>query len=104
MGWFSSWRNKVDIGLRPRQVSEGTEVNLYPFTKNGYEWLEQNLDKFSDAKWSQENRCLELSDLDCLGLHTIVQSLLDAGLTVRFYGRLKGWDGELPAMLYLKRT
>ena len=35
MGWFSTWRNKVDIGLRPRQVFEGTEVNLYPFTKRG---------------------------------------------------------------------
>ena len=90
MGWFSTWRNKVDIGLRPRQVFEGTEVNLYPFTKRGAEWLEQNIDKFSEVNWSKRDRCLELSEVDGLALHLMVERLLDAGLKIRFYGRLKG--------------
>jgi hypothetical protein len=101
MGLFTTWLNKVDIGLRPRHVYEGTNVNLYPFTKRGVEWLKRNPDKFSEPRWSQRDRCLELSELDCLALHLVVQTLRDAGLKVRFYGRLKGWDGKSSARIYL---
>jgi len=99
MGWFSNWHNKVDIGLRPRNVFVGTEVNLYPFTPRGIEWLEQNVDKFMDPAWSKRDRCLMLSELDCLALMRVVEILQDAGLKVRFYGRLKGWDGKSPFWL-----
>jgi hypothetical protein len=93
MGWFSSWFNKVDIGLRPRNVFEGIEVNLYPFTPRGIEWLEQNAGKFIEPQWSKRDH-LMLSDLDSIGLPRVVEMLLDAGLKIRFYGRLKGWDGN----------
>jgi hypothetical protein len=46
MGWFTNWREKVDVGLRPRHVHAGAEINLYRFTKRAAEWLEQNLDYF----------------------------------------------------------
>lgn len=101
MGWFGRWRNEVDIGVRPRHIFDGTEVNLYPFTKRGEDWLFANLDKFSEPGWNQPSRCLELSEFDCLGLHLIVDRLVKAGLTVRFYGRLKGWDGTRPAQIHL---
>lgn len=95
MGWFADWLNKVDIGLRPRDAFEGIEVNLYPFTKRGIEWLAHNIDKFNGAPtWSKRERCLELSDVDSLALHLLVKKLADAGLKIRFYGRLKDWDGK----------
>lgn len=96
MGWFTGWRQKVDVGLRPRHVHEGAEINLYPFTKRAVEWLEQNRDSFKGSNWSQRDRCLELSELDCLALHRVIEKLDGAGLNVRFYGRLKGWNGKSP--------
>ena len=98
-GWFSNWYNKVDIGLRPRNVFMGAEVNLYPFTQRGLDWLEQNINKFMEPVWSRRDRCLMLSELDCLALMSVVEMLQDAGLKVRFYGRLKGWDGKSPFWL-----
>jgi hypothetical protein len=94
MGWF----NGVDIGVRPRNVLKGTDVNLYPFTRRGVEWLEQNLDQFSQPVWSQRERCLMLSESDAshIGLALTVGKLQRAGLKLRFYGRLKGWDGLSP--------
>lgn len=99
MGLFSNWQNKVDIGLRPRNVFEDNEVNLYPFTQRGIEWLEQNVDKFIEPAWSKRDRCFVLSELDCLALMSVVEMLQNAGLKVRFYGRLKGWDGKSPFWL-----
>jgi hypothetical protein len=97
MGWITSWIARVDIGLRPRDVFGGGEVNLYPFTKRGVDWLAQNIDKFKEPPiWSKRDRCLELSDIDSLALHLLVQKLVDAGLKVRFYGRLKRWDARSP--------
>jgi hypothetical protein len=40
-GWFTKWRESVDIGLRPRHALEGAEINLYPLTKRAAEWLAQ---------------------------------------------------------------
>ena len=101
MGWFSNWLSKVDIGLRPRNVFEGTEVNLYPFTERGLSWLEQNIAQFTEPEWSPGDRCLLLSEIDCLRLGRVVQKLRDAGMKVRFYGRLKGWDGY--SLFWLQR-
>jgi hypothetical protein len=96
-GWFTKWRERVDFGLRPRHVHEGREINLYPFTKRAAEWLEQNFDGFKERpKWSQRDRCLQLSDIDSLMLHLIVKRLDAAGLKVRLYGRLRDWDGKSP--------
>ena len=53
----------------------------------------QNLDGFKGSTWSPCDRCLELSDIE---LHRVVERLEEAGLTVRFYGRLRGWDGKSP--------
>jgi hypothetical protein len=99
MEWLSNWFNKVDIGLRPRNVFEGTEVNLYPFTPRAIKWVEQNIGGFIEPVWSQRDRCLLLSERDCLALMSVVRRLQDAGLKVRFYGRLKGWDGNSPFWL-----
>jgi|GEM_PF-4555396 len=96
LGWFTKWRGSVDFGLRPRHVFDGPEINLYPFTKQAAEWLEENFDRFKGSTWSQRDRCLQLSDLETLQLHRLVERLEEAGLKVRFYGRLKGWDGKSP--------
>jgi hypothetical protein len=39
-----------------------------------------------------------LSDIDSshFGLVLIVNKMKHAGLKLKFYGRLKGWDGETP--------
>jgi hypothetical protein len=95
-GWLTKWRESVDFGLRPRQVHEGAEINLYPFTKRAAEWLVQNLDSFEGSTWSPRDRCLELSDLETLQLDRIVDRLDEAGMKMRFYGRLRGWDGKSP--------
>ena len=36
-------------------------------------------------------------------LHRIAAMIEDAGLKVRFYGRLKGWDGQSPIWRDLMR-
>ena len=60
MGWFTTGRNSVDIGIRPRGVFKGADVNLYPVTHRGTEWVQQNIITFSQ----QEERCLILSVTD----------------------------------------
>jgi hypothetical protein len=102
-GWLTKWRESVDFGLRPRHVHEGAEINLYPFTKRAAQWLEQNSDYFKGSPWSQRDRCVELSDLQTLVLHQLVEMLGEAGLKVSFYGRLKGWDGKSPIWRKLMR-
>jgi hypothetical protein len=97
MGWFTRWLNKVDIGIRPRHPFKGGEVDIYPFTARGADWLADNLDVFTEIPtWSEWGRCLELSDIESLTLHLVVRKLSEAGLSVRWYGRLKGWDGNSP--------
>ena len=39
---------------------------------------------------------MQLSDLEVLQLHRIVERLDEAGMKMRFYGRLRGWDGKSP--------
>ena len=100
--WFRdgiiSWFNSVDVGIRPRNVFKGRDINLYPFTPRGEKWIEQNILQFNDPKWSQQERCLMLSDIDSShsGLVLIVNTMKRAGLKLKFYGRLKGWDGVAP--------
>jgi hypothetical protein len=96
LGWFTRWRESVDFGLRPRHVHEGAEINLYPLTKRAAEWLAQNLNSFKGSTWSPHDRCLELSDPEALQLDRIVARLDEAGMKMRFYGRLRGWDGKSP--------
>jgi hypothetical protein len=95
--------HSVDIGLRPRHATEGAEINLYPFTKRAAEWLGRNADYFKGSIWSRQDRCLQLSDLDTLSLHRVVEMIEEAGLKVRFYGRLQGWDGKSPIWRELMR-
>jgi hypothetical protein len=92
------WFNSVDIGVRPRDAFKGADVNLYAFTLRGAKWIEQHLDQFSEPVWSQRKRCLMLSESDSshIGLVLIVDKLQSAGLTLKFFGRLKGWDGTSP--------
>jgi hypothetical protein len=92
------WFKRADIGIRPRDVLHGLDVNIYPFTRQGVEWIEQNINRLSDPVWSQKERCLKLSRADSshFGLTLITSMLDDAGLKMRFYGRLKGWDKNKP--------
>jgi hypothetical protein len=94
---LSNWFDRVDIGIRPRQVFEGSDVNLFPFTKNGIEWLSRNSQHFTDPVWSEEERCLKLSPTDCTtNLPTVLRSLEDGGLRIKFYGRLSGLNRNPP--------
>jgi hypothetical protein len=92
---FLPWFGKVDIGLRPREVFSGTDVNLYPLSRHGFEWIERNIDQFDEPIWSRSERCLRLSKADSHPAHLrrLVIMLKLEGLTLRFYGRLKQWDG-----------
>jgi hypothetical protein len=44
------------------------QASRYALSKRGLEWLDKNLDKFGEPGWSERDRCLELSELDCLRL------------------------------------
>lgn len=92
------WFRRVDVGLRPRDIFQGRDVDVYPFTGRGAKWIEQNIHKLSDPVWSRQESCLRLSAADSshLGLALIVSMLEDAGLKFRFYGRLKGWNRNKP--------
>jgi hypothetical protein len=103
LGRLFKWRDSVDIGLRPRHATTGAEIDLYPFTKRAAEWLEQNSDSFKGSTWSLQDRCLQLSDLETLQLRRIAVMIEEAGLKVRFYGRLQGWDGKSPIWRELMR-
>ena len=91
------WFKAVDIGIRPRQVFEGSDVNLYPFTPRGAKWMEQNIQHFSEASWCQKERCLKLSNSDStVRIKRIVQALQADKLKIKFYGRLNDWNTWLP--------
>jgi len=98
VNWLKDWFNRVDIGIRPRDVFSGVDVNLYPFTPRGIEWVQANIHRFDEPKWSERERCLMLSESDSgyFSLGLLVGQIELAGLRVRFYGRLKGWDGNSP--------
>ncbi|WP_256438874.1 hypothetical protein [Bradyrhizobium sp. CCBAU 53351] len=38
-----------------------------------------------------------------IALHLVVERLREAGVRVRFYGRLRRWDGASPVWTFLKR-
>lgn len=92
------WFKRVDIGIRPRDVFHGIDVDIYPFAREGAKWIEQNINQLSGPVWSQKEHCLTLSKADSshLGLTLITSQLDEAGLKVRFYGRLKGWNKNKP--------
>lgn len=96
MEWLPNWLRRPDVGLRPRA---GAKVDLQPLTR----WLKQNLFRFPGAVWSRKRECLELSEGDVIALHLVVERIRAAGLKVRFYGRLRGWDGSSPAWAVLAR-
>ena len=89
----------MDIGIRPRQVFEGTDVNLFPFTKAGIEWLRQNIQHFTDPVWSQEEHCLKLSSIDStINLPNVIRCLRNDGLRIKFYGRLEDQNENIPEL------
>ena len=87
----------VDIGIRPRQVSDGSDIDIYPFTQNGMKWLEQNIQQFADPKWSQKDRRLELSPIDSTTRFAdILRAPQSNGLKIKLYGRLRDLNQGLP--------
>jgi hypothetical protein len=91
-----NWLAGVDIGIRPRQVFEGSDVNLFPFTKAGVEWLRHNIQHFTDPVWSQDERCLKLSPIDSTNnFSNVLRSLKSGGLKIKLYGRLKDLNESL---------
>ena len=91
-----NWLSSVDVGIRPRQVFEGSDVNLFPFTKAGIEWLRENIQDFTDPIWSPEERCLRLSPTDStVNLPNVLRALQNDGLKIKFYGRLKKLNKDL---------
>ncbi len=92
-----NWFKGVDIGIRPRHVFEGSDVNLFPFTQSGIQWLQKNIQLFKEPVWSQKERCLKLSSSDSsIRLEAIVRALQSDGLKIKFYGRLEGWNTQFP--------
>jgi hypothetical protein len=61
--------------------------------------LEPNL----RAVWSRKRGCVELAEGDVIALHLVVARLKEAGVGVRFYGRLRRWDGTSPVWTLLAR-
>jgi hypothetical protein len=91
--------DRVDIGIRPRQVLEGSDVNLYPFTPRGIKWMEQNIRQFTEPSWCQKERGLKLSNSDStVRLIAIVRTLQADRLKIKFYGRLNDWNTRLPSL------
>jgi len=92
-----NWLKIVDIGIRTRHVFEGSEVNLYPFTRNGMQWLQQNIQIFTDPAWSQEERCFKLSSTDSTtNFSSVIRTIQENGLRIKFYGRLCTLNMNLP--------
>jgi hypothetical protein len=100
MGWIANWLRRPDVGLRPR---DGAQVDLQPLSERGGRWLKHNLFRFPGAVWSRERRCVELAEGDVIALHLVVERLREAGVRVRFYGRLRCWDGASPVWTLLVR-
>lgn len=46
---------------------------------------------------------MELAEGDVIALHLVVERLREAGVRVRFYGRLRCWDGTSPVWRLLVR-
>lgn len=100
MEWLPNWLRRADVGLRPRT---GAAVDLRPLTERGGRWLKQNLFRFPGAVLSRKRGCLELSEGDVIALHLVVERITAAGLRVRFYGRIRKWDGASPVWRMLTR-
>jgi hypothetical protein len=91
-----NWLAGVDIGIRPRKVFERSDVNLFPFTKAGVEWLRHNIQDFTDPVWSQDESCLKLSPVDSTNnFPNVLRALKSGGLKIKFYGRLKDLNESL---------
>ncbi|EHR01369.1 hypothetical protein Bra471DRAFT_02087 [Bradyrhizobium sp. WSM471] len=100
MGWIANLLRLPDVGLRPR---DGTHVDLQPLSARGARWLKHNLFRFPGAVWSRKQGCVELAEGDVIALHLVVERLKEAGVRVRFYGRLRRWDGKAPVWTLLVR-
>jgi len=100
VGWIANLLRRPDVGLRPR---DGAHVDLQPLSERGGRWLKHNLFRFPGAVWSRKRACVELSECDVIALHLVVERLTEAGVRVRFYGRLRGWDGASPVWTRLAR-
>lgn len=55
------------------------------------------------ATWSRKRGCVELAEADVIALHLVVERLREAGVRVRFKGRLRHWDGVSPVWRMLVR-
>lgn len=100
MGWIANLLRRPDVGLRPR---DSANVDLQPLSERGGQWLKHNLFRFPGAVWSRKRGCVELAEGDVIALHLVVQRLKEAGVRVRFYGRLRRWDGTSPVWTLLAR-
>ena len=101
MNWIANLLRRPDVGLRPRE--DGRKVDLQPLSERGGRWLKHNLFRFPGAVWSRKRGCVELEEADVIALHLVVERLKEAGVRVRFYGRLRRWDGMSPAWRLLTR-
>ena len=100
MGWIANLLRLPDVRVRPRN---GTHVDLQPLSERGGRWLKHNLFRFPGAVWSRKRGCVELAEGDVIALHLVVKRLKEAGVRVRFYGRLRRWDGMSPVWTLLVR-
>ena len=100
MGWIANLLRRSDVALRPR---EGVQVDLLPLSERGGRWLKHNLFRFPGATWSRKRGCVELAEADVIALHLVVERLREAGVRVRFKGRLRHWDGTSPVWTLLVR-
>lgn len=101
MNWIADLLRQPDVGLRPRE--DGRKVDLQPLSERGGRWLKHNLFRFPGAVWSRKRGCVELEEADVIALHLVVERLNEAGVRVRFYGRLRRWDGKSPVWAFLTR-
>jgi len=100
MGWIANWLRLPDVAVRPRK---GAQVDLVPLSKRGARWLKANLFRFPGAVLSRKRGCVELAEGDVIALHLVVERLREAGVRVRFDGRLRRWDGASPVWTLLVR-
>lgn len=100
MGWIANLLRRPDVGLRP---GNGAQVDLEPLSERGGRWLKYNLFRFLGAVWSGKRGCVELAEGDVIALHLLVERLKEAGVRVRFYWRLRRWDGTSPVWTLLAR-
>jgi hypothetical protein len=100
VGWITNLLRSPDVGVRPRV---GAQVDLQPLSERGGQWLKHNLYRFPGAVWSRKRGCVELAEGDVIALHLVVGRLREAGVRMRFYGRLRRWDGTSPVWSLLVR-